>query len=422
MGELNCKLCDCRDPKTELEARNSLQVAGDYTDVSFITEMTADFTLSPISVNLGYREVKLITKFQAAWRGYRVQKLMIHLRKARLANYPYFSSAERKETLRNRPLALFRDSKTVLYKAGGSYTGELLGGFRDGYGRMKWPDGAIYEGYWSYGIPHGEGIFKHVDGEEFEGNWTRFPISYREVFLSEGDLKLMTSWPFKNGFAWLCYKNEYLKQHPVKPAAKLYAVNFVKSKLFDLQNLQAKLENQIQAGLEVPTKTPGRESRTETYENGNSYAGEWLGTVKDGHGKYIWSSGDTYEGEWRQDSQTGWGKSFWASEDAVYIGEMRNGRKHGVGEYRWKDGSTYKGQWQLNNMHGHGLYVWPDGRQYLGSWESSKMQGYGIFSWPDGRRYEGAWDKGLKNGTGTSVTAEGTSSTGTWSRGRIVKA
>ena len=57
------------------------------------------------------------------------------------------------------------------YASGASYTGEWLGGFRDGYGTMKWPDGAYYQGSWSYGYPFGFGKFTHIDGEVYSGEW-----------------------------------------------------------------------------------------------------------------------------------------------------------------------------------------------------------------------------------------------------------
>lgn len=199
MGELNCKLCDCRDQKNELEARTTLQLP-DLSDNSFLTENTQDITHSPVMLTLGHREIQQVTQIQATWKSYRVRKLMLHVRKSRQANFSYFGEEERRETLSEAPLETIRESKTFLYRSGGSYNGEWLGGFRDGYGRMKWPDGTSYEGHWSYGIAFGEGMFRHVDGEEFEGMWSRFPISYREVFMSEGDLKTMVSWPFKNGY------------------------------------------------------------------------------------------------------------------------------------------------------------------------------------------------------------------------------
>jgi len=47
-----------------------------------------------------------------------------------------------------------------------------LGGFRHGYGTMKWKDGAIYTGEWSYGMPSSKGKFKYPNGDLYEGAWS----------------------------------------------------------------------------------------------------------------------------------------------------------------------------------------------------------------------------------------------------------
>ena len=50
------------------------------------------------------------------------------------------------------------------YKNGSVYEGEWKGGFRDGIGKMEWPDGASYEGDWSLGFAHGHGVFLDASG------------------------------------------------------------------------------------------------------------------------------------------------------------------------------------------------------------------------------------------------------------------
>ena len=46
---------------------------------------------------------------------------------------------------------------TYTFKTGATYDGEWIGGFRDGYGVQKWPDGAQYEGQWKDNRAHGKG-------------------------------------------------------------------------------------------------------------------------------------------------------------------------------------------------------------------------------------------------------------------------
>jgi hypothetical protein len=40
-----------------------------------------------------------------------------------------------------------------------------------GYGRLSWPDGSIFEGYWYDDRPISIGVFKTADGKIYEGLW-----------------------------------------------------------------------------------------------------------------------------------------------------------------------------------------------------------------------------------------------------------
>lgn len=41
---------------------------------------------------------------------------------------------------------------------------------REGIGRLTWPDGSTYVGYWKGDKAEGFGILKHSDGDIFRGN------------------------------------------------------------------------------------------------------------------------------------------------------------------------------------------------------------------------------------------------------------
>ena len=57
------------------------------------------------------------------------------------------------------------------YTSGAIYTGEWLGGFRHGEGKIYFADGSYYEGDWNLGKAHGKGILKSQTGDLYEGNW-----------------------------------------------------------------------------------------------------------------------------------------------------------------------------------------------------------------------------------------------------------
>ena len=65
---------------------------------------------------------------------------------------------------------------------GGVYSGEWLGGFRDGRGLMVWKDGSKYEGNFSFGRPWLSGKFTYYDGDVYEGEWRRYYSDPEEIF------------------------------------------------------------------------------------------------------------------------------------------------------------------------------------------------------------------------------------------------
>ena len=64
------------------------------------------------------------------------------------------------------------EKREYTYKCSGAkYSGEWKGGFRHGYGVMKWPDNAVYEGEWNLGRAANLGKFTHIKGEIYDGIW-----------------------------------------------------------------------------------------------------------------------------------------------------------------------------------------------------------------------------------------------------------
>ena len=73
----------------------------------------------------------------------------------------YFTRAEASETI-NKGAKYQGDNKrqsrsAYTYMSGAVYTGEWLGGFRDGFGTMIWKDGATYKGDWKLNKACGNG-------------------------------------------------------------------------------------------------------------------------------------------------------------------------------------------------------------------------------------------------------------------------
>jgi hypothetical protein len=131
----------------------------------------------------------------------------------------------------------------VKYKNGAIYEGDFKDGKENGYGTTKWPDDAVYVGKFKNGLWHGRGKMKWANGEVYEGS-------------------------FMNGF-----------RHG--------------------------------------------KGKT-TYPNGEFYEGDYRDGMKNGKGMYQWADGSVYVGEWIDDNINGRGK--WRDENGVvYEGNMREG-------------------------------------------------------------------------------------------------
>ena len=131
----------------------------------------------------------------------------------------------------------------VKYKNGAIYEGEFKNGKENGYGKTRWPDGAVYVGKFKNGLWHGEGMMRRANGEVYKGR-------------------------YMNGF-----------RHG-----------------------------------------KGKDTRPD----GEFYEGDYRDGLKHGIGTYQWADGSSYVGEWIDDNITGRGK--WRDENGVvYEGNMREG-------------------------------------------------------------------------------------------------
>jgi hypothetical protein len=79
----------------------------------------------------------LIIKIQALWRGHSSRKLVNFIKHTKRADSKYFTMDESKETVskkRYNPNAKREERTTYTFKTGATYTGQWVGGFRDGVG------------------------------------------------------------------------------------------------------------------------------------------------------------------------------------------------------------------------------------------------------------------------------------------------
>ena len=120
--------------------------------------------------------------------------------------------------------------------------------------------------------------------------------------------------------------------------------------------------------------------REKVYPNGESYQGEYVNGVRDGHGKLVTSGGTK-----------------------IYIGKFVNGLYHGPGTLEWLPyiqhnkpvrGRTFNGTFEKGIREGAGEYHDETGNTWKGEWKNDSFTGKGILIKSNGERFEGAWLKG----------------------------
>lgn len=236
-----------------------------------------------------------------------------------------------------------------------------------GYGKLIWPDGSTFEGYWINGQACGVGIF-------------RAPEPYFDVYEGFWQQDLQTN---------LCVFRQSAN-------ADIFGTK-------ETENGAGGQKNQGEKGGE------NEESRSEL-----THADK-----QNGKGIEVWSDGSYYHGEFREGVKEGEGVYFWA-DGSKYTGAWQNDEMSGQGTFQWADGRYFEGKFQNGVMHGHGNYVWQDGRKYEGSYRFNKKHGQGTYTYSDGSKYRGEWVDGKQHGVGCIIDADSTyERKGLWQQGNL---
>ena len=138
---------------------------------------------------------------------------------------------------------------------------------RCGYGKLVWPDGSNFEGYWINGQAIGMGVFRAPEPgcETYEGFWQNDQLTNLCVFRQNAGQDMVT------------------ELENLAPGA-------------DLNSQQEKCNGK---GVEV-------------WSDGSYYHGMFRFGVKEGEGCYFWADGSKYTGMWSQDEMSGYGCFQWA--------------------------------------------------------------------------------------------------------------
>ena len=178
----------------------------------------------------------------------------------------------------------------------GTYTGDLVRGYRHGTGTMQYDDGGWYTGQWDNGQKVGVGVGKIVysNGSVYEGEFLDGQCH------GTGKITYSTSAVYEGGF-----KNGELHG----------------------QGTYSNANGATYSGGWDSGEKSGKGIGKEFYDNGY-YDGEFYDGKRHGQGTYVWSSGSQYTGQWV------------------------DGERTGYGTYTWPDGKTKSGNWNAGEFVG----------------------------------------------------------------------
>ena len=57
----------------------------------------------------------------------------------------------------------------------------------------------------------------------------------------------------------------------------------------------------------------------------------------------------------------------------VFEGNVENDLRNGYGKYTWSSGNVYEGNYENGVINGYGKFTWSDGDVYEGNWENGNM-------------------------------------------------
>lgn len=211
---------------------------------------------------------------------------------------------------------------------------------RNGFFRVVYESGDIYEGDFAQGYRHGTGtyFFREPPGSRYEGEFRKDEFSGKGVYHYEQDVY--------NGL-WL-------------HSAKHGEGNYVDKK--DNSTYQGQWSEGYKHGLGKSDDKDGL------------FSGEFLAGLRHGTGTMLYRDAGDYAGKWQA------------------------GARHGHGTMRYKDGSHYSGGWVDNASHGTGVLLSHGVGTYTGEFVGGKRDGEGeiVYDAGDVRSFSGTWSCGMK--------------------------
>jgi hypothetical protein len=153
-----------------------------------------------------------------------------------------------------------------------------------------------------------------------------------------------------------------------------------------------------------------------TFNNEESYVGDWDCDKYHGVGVYQWRNG-SYKGDWRYNLFHGKGRLTHGG--STFVGEFKEGEMDGVFSVKFSNGDSFDGDYRCGRMEGIGTYGWSNGDTYRGEYYKGERSGKGVYTWKNGTKYEGRFEGGKRHGRGKLTSVEGAVYKGSWKMDRL---
>lgn len=233
------------------------------------------------------------------------------------------------------------------YANGDVYEGEWKANERNGQGRMDFADGRVYEGEWADGFAHGEGTYetntfiysgmweksapdgfgfmKYIDGAKYNGTWKKGKKDGYGDFL------------FPNGDAYFGNWKDDQKQGNGR---YLFA---------DGSYYVGEMANDVPNGI--------GEFDTPNFH----YIGDVEGGQPSGQGTVNFANGDVYIGNLRDGKKEGLGHYTFAESGNYYEGTFVDDKFDGLGIFHFKGVGEYQGVFAEGKPFGEGQFAFTEG-------------------------------------------------------------
>jgi hypothetical protein len=260
----------------------------------------------------------------------------------------------------------------------------LRGDCLSGNGKMRFPDGATYEGPFRKAEFHGLGILTYPGGARYVGNWRNS--------LQEGNGRMTDAdgTSYVGGFHQGKRHGEGTVTFANKNEMKaVWAFDRLKGEVaFTFANTD------YYEGETDGTNLSG--NGTMRYANGDKYIGQWKDNQRHGKGKMLFEDGTELAGDWEGDNyHADWSSlGFQGDLDAATDCNGGGCPDQNRGKYSYPNGTTFYGKVNSSLPAGNGTVAYTNGNTYHGGFNNHQPEGLGIMYYADGEMHGGIWRNG----------------------------